>query len=378
MISTRLHGAIDWGVAAAMGAAASGRALHPATRRVLGAAGAFHAATSAATDYEAGWWPLLTIRQHYACDVLGAAGLCAAALGLRAPPARERALLLAAGLAEIGVVALSATRTVAGPGRHGPVARVLLGPEADARAGYPPFDAVKAVADDVWVVDAAPMHRALLPLPLRMVVLRIGGALMLVSPTPHSPEVQAALEALGPIRWLVAPSMAHWMFVRGWQAACPGAAAWGAPVLARRGVVRRAGLRFDRLLADGSVTEWPGIETVRVPGGLGFEEFALFHAPSRTLVLTDLVTNLEAERFPAPLRPVLRALGMAAPDGRAPAYLRAIVSLRRREAAAAADRLVALAPRRVMFAHGWWFGTDAAARLAWSLRWLRRRGARWT
>jgi len=107
-----------------------------------------------------------------------------------------------------------------------------------------------------------------------------------------------------------------------------------------------------------------------VPGGIGFREIALFHQPTRTLLLTDLVLNLEASKVPRMLRPVLRLLGVIAPDGMPPTYLRAVIKLRRREAARAASRLIDLRPERVIFAHGRWFKEDGTQALQRSLRWL--------
>jgi hypothetical protein len=65
-----------------------------------------------------------------------------------------------------------------------------------------------------------------------------------------------------------------------------------------------------------------------------------------------------------------RLLGIVAPDGRAPLYLRLLLSLNRAEAARAAQRLVDLAPDRVVFAHGQWFARDATGELRRALAWL--------
>jgi hypothetical protein len=70
------------------------------------------------------------------------------------------------------------------------------------------------------------------------------------------------------------------------------------------------------------------------------------------------------------LRPAARLAGVVAPHGRAPVYLRAIVKMKRNEAAAAARRLVNIKPRFVIFSHGQWYAEDATARLASALDWL--------
>src|SRR4051812_50116573 len=107
MIPTWLHGCIDYGVSALFGAAAANASLSPAIRRTIGAAGAYHAGYSLLTDYPAGVRPWLTMRQHLWLDTIGGLALCGAGLALRREPAGQRALLMAAGLAELAVVGCS-------------------------------------------------------------------------------------------------------------------------------------------------------------------------------------------------------------------------------------------------------------------------------
>lgn len=237
--------------------------------------------------------------------------------------------------------------------------------------GYPPFDTLKPIADNVWIVDAPPVHAGGIPLPIRMTVLRLaGGELLLHSPIPHHPALRRAVEELGRIGHLVAPSVGHWMFLRDWQAACPNAITWAVPGLKDRGQVRRSGVRIDAELGDRPPRVWADeIEPVLVAGPV-FKEVCLFHHPSRTLLLTDLVINLEAAHLPPKARVLAALLGILAPRGRAPLYLRMLLRLNRRDAAPAARRLVGFRPDRVVFAHGRWFDRDAPERLERSLDWL--------
>jgi hypothetical protein len=238
---------------------------------------------------------------------------------------------------------------------------------------YPPLDTPKPVTQDVWIVDSKiDMAAGMLPLPVRMTVIQLEDqSLLLHSPTRHSPDLHRALTALGPIRHLVAPNSAHWTMLKDWQQAVPDATTWAAPGLRRRSQVKRSGVRFDHDLSDGAAGGWPGvIEQIDVEGMGGFHEVALFHRPSRTLVMTDLIQNFEPTKMPAPLRPLLALVGNGAPDGRAPRYLRALVRLRGKSPRDAAARLVGLGPERVIFAHGTWFDQDGTARLERSLDWL--------
>jgi len=237
---------------------------------------------------------------------------------------------------------------------------------------YAPLDQLKPVAPDIWIVDSGPLSALGVPIPVRMTVVRLSsGDLWLHSPTRYDEALRRSLEQVGPIRHLVAPNVSHWSYLKEWQARCAGAITWAVPGLRRRRQVRKAHLVLDRELTPYPPPEWSGdIEQVIVEGGFGVSEAAFLHVPSCTLILTDLVENFEPWKLSAPARIILRLLGTTAPDGRAPAYYRFVMTRRRRSARAAGRRMVGWAPERVIFAHGRWFTEQATARLERSLRWL--------
>ncbi len=361
MISTWLHGRIDYSVATLFGVAATNASLSPAVRRTIGAAGAYHASYSLLTDYPAGVRPWLTMRQHLWLDAIGGLALCGAGLALRREPAGQRALLLAAGLAELAVVGCSST------GEAKSAARLEAPPVA-----YPPLDTPKPIADGVFIVDSTFPGMLGKVIPVRMTVIRLpDGSLLLHSPTRPTEALRQALVRLGPVAHLVAPNIAHWTLLKPWQQAFPEATTWAAPGLRDRRQVQRSGLRIDAELGGPAPAAWGNvIDLCTVPGGLNFHEVAIFHRPSGTLVLTDLVLNLESPKVPAMARPLLWLFGSLAPDGMPPPYLRMIIRMRRAAAVTAARRLLQFRPNRVVFAHGRWFDRDAAQQLRRSLRWL--------
>ena len=239
------------------------------------------------------------------------------------------------------------------------------------RPGYPPFDTLKPVADGVWIVDAPAIRAGGIPLPLRMTIIRLpDGTLLLHAPTAYRAELRETLENIGPIRHFVAPSFGHWMFLAGWQRACPEATTWAVPGLTDRGPVRAARVHIDAELGPDAPPSWGGAIDLVAFQAPGFAEVELFHRPSRTLVLTDLVLNLEPQGQSFAALIAAEALGIRAPHGRAPLYLRLMLDLDRRRAAEAAARLIAFAPERVIFAHGRWFERDGTAQLRRSLEWL--------
>lgn len=238
---------------------------------------------------------------------------------------------------------------------------------------YLPLNVSKKAAENVWIIDSGPIKPLGMRLPIRMTAIRLAdGGVLLHSPTEFDADLKRELEAIGPISHLVAPNSAHWTYLKAWQEHVPGAVTWAAPGLRRRRQVRRSGVRLDRALKP-DAPDWPQeIVSVIVPGVGGFVEVALFHTPSRTLVLVDLVQNLEPAKLPPFLRYPARFAGVTGPAGRAPIYLRAIVKAKGNEAKAAARRLASFEPERVIFSHGAWFKDDGAARLRRSLAWLLR------
>lgn len=243
------------------------------------------------------------------------------------------------------------------------------------RATYLPIDVLKPVTNDVWIVDSGPIQAMGIPLPVRMTVIRLPeGGLVLHSPTRFTPNIKEELDGIGRVEHLVAPNSAHWTFLQEWQGCYRDATTWAAPGLRHRRQIRRAQLRIDGELNEETPPEtWSGvIEVVLLTGSGGFAEAALFHEPSRTLILTDLIQNLEAGKLPPLVRPAAHLAGVTAPQGKAPIYLRAIVRLKGKEVKEKARRLVDLRPERVIFAHGRWFESNGTKRLRASLGWLLR------
>jgi hypothetical protein len=237
---------------------------------------------------------------------------------------------------------------------------------------YSPTDTLKPVADDVWIVDSGPLTALGLQVPVRMTVVRlISGDIWLHSPTCFKPSLRDEIARLGPIRHLVAPNIAHWMFLRDWKQRCAGAETWAVPGLRKRSPVVKSGVTLDHDLADTAPRAWArDFDQLVLAGGFGVNEVAFLHRPTRTLILTDLVENLERAKLGAVAGSLADLAGATAPDGMAPAHYRFAINRRRAQAKTVAQQLVDWAPQRVIFAHGSWYESDGAERLRHSLRWL--------
>ncbi|MCC2979799.1 AMP-binding protein [Sphingomonas sp. IC4-52] len=271
---------------------------------------------------------------------------------------RSRGLRLGAAVAAVGLVAAGAY-----------LARGAA--SQDEEIGYHPLDVPKPLAENLWIVDSGPISAMGLKLPIRMTVIRLAdGGLWLHSPTRYTPALAKALTGLGPVRHLVAPTLAHWTFLAEWQGAFPDATVWAVPALRHRVQVQQSGVRIDNDLVEVGPPAWDAeVEQGLVRGGGGFEEAWFFHRPSRTLVLTDLIENLD----PAKLRPATAAVMRAtrATSGTTGLHLRSALRMRADAVRADVEKMIALAPETIVFAHGDIFRGRGTAQLAGAFAWLK-------
>jgi uncharacterized protein DUF4336 len=240
----------------------------------------------------------------------------------------------------------------------------------DAAMTYPPLDTPKAVAQDAWIVDGplirfgAPWPR--MPFPTRMTLLRIGGDLLVHSPTRLTPSLRAQVDALGTPRWIVAPNRIHYWWIPDWHAQWNAADVWLAPRV-REQAGSRIGFPARALEVDHGYPWDEAIATLPVAGTF-MTEVVFLHRASSTLVLTDLIENFEPGHLALPMRWLTRLGGVQAPHGSTPRDLRRTFD--RARLRAAVERMLAWNPDHVVFAHGRWFERDGTERLRRSFRWL--------
>lgn len=237
---------------------------------------------------------------------------------------------------------------------------------------YPPLDVPKPVADDVWIVDG-PVIRFGLPwpkvrFPTRMTILRLGGDLLVHSPTALSEPLREAVAGLGRPRWIVGPSRIHYWWLPDWHAAFPDAELYLAPGIREH---TRRPLDFPSKPLD-SETGYPWDATVATLPIAGdyLTEVEFFHRPSRTLVLTDFIENFEPDKLGWLMRVVTRLAGIQDPHGGMPRDMRLTFRRQRPALKAAVERMIGWNPERVILAHGRWYDRDGAAELRRAFAWL--------
>jgi hypothetical protein len=122
-----------------------------------------------------------------------------------------------------------------------------------------------------------------------MALLHLGGGeLVAYSPVSLTPARRAAVEAIGRVAHVYAPSLFHERWAGQWAEAFPSARVHAPARLAKK----RRDLRVDRLLGDGSEPAFAGVIDELHIDGCRLDETVLVHRPTRTLVVADLVHNV--------------------------------------------------------------------------------------
>lgn len=140
----------------------------------------------------------------------------------------------------------------------------------------------------VWI-DSEPVRIVGMPLSATMALLALGdGSLLAYSPVALTPQRRAAVDALGRVAHIYAPSLYHHRWAAEWADAFPAARVHAPARLAKK----RRDLRVDRAHGDGPEPAFAGVVDELHIDGCRLDETVLFYRPARTLVVADLVHNI--------------------------------------------------------------------------------------
>jgi hypothetical protein len=150
---------------------------------------------------------------------------------------------------------------------------------------------LEQLADGVHALHAPGlMYLGLFQVGSRMTALRLAdGSVLLHSPVPLDVAVKDAIDAIGPVRFIVAPNLYHHLFVGDAARAWPDAAIVAPAALRKK--------RKDLAIAvdlESPPAAWQGIVDVFPIAGSMLGETVLLHRPTGTLVSADLVENFSS------------------------------------------------------------------------------------
>ena len=159
------------------------------------------------------------------------------------------------------------------------------------------------IAANIWTIEAnsfiyyRPPAQPRYPYPHRAVVIRLqDNELFVLSPIALDSNIQATLNELGIVRYLVSPNNIHHVYMGSWSEAYPEAKLYASPGLESK----RKDLTFETTLSsDISEPAWEGqIDQCLFKSWAGWlDELILFHRESRTVIFTDLIMDFDPETF---------------------------------------------------------------------------------
>ena len=156
-------------------------------------------------------------------------------------------------------------------------------------------------APGVWTLDGSVKFNFVPPkiarFPCRMSVLKLDGGLLVYSPLPPE-HCLAEVQALGKVRWVVAPNSLHWLFAGKFAQAIRDSGQevmlLAAPGLETKPEAVASGVIWDAFLPRDAPREWDGVvDCVHIKGIPLVEEVVLIHKPTKTLFGAELAFNLQ-------------------------------------------------------------------------------------
>lgn len=220
---------------------------------------------------------------------------------------------------------------------------------------------LRPLADGLWIVDQ-PFSFFGARIGVRMTIIRLeDGRLWIHSPVPLSEELADAIDGLGVVSALIAPSLYHHLYVGAAARRWPSAAVYAAPGLAEK----QRDLQGAEVLTDAPPELWRHQIDQHVIGGIPrVNEVVFFHRESKTLLVTDLLFHvLESDHWWT--RTVL-GLDQAYGGLKVSRLLRAWIEAPS-AARASADRILQWDFQRVIMAHGSVLEADARMQVAEAL-----------
>ncbi|GLI22427.1 hypothetical protein GGQ86_000227 [Xanthobacter flavus] len=228
--------------------------------------------------------------------------------------------------------------------------------------------ALQAFGPNLWIADGPVVTAgAGFHYPTRTVVVRLAeGSLFIWSPVALSDALRRAVEALGPVRYLIAPNTLHDRFLGQWQVAYPAARIHAAPGLRQR----RPDLDMAVELGEEPPSDWAAdIDQVPMRGNLITTEVVFFHRPSATLLVTDLIQHFAPTWFTGWRAWVARIDLMTAPEPEVPRKFR-VAFVDRDAARRGLERILGWQIERVVMAHGEPIHANGHASVRRAFRWL--------
>lgn len=223
-----------------------------------------------------------------------------------------------------------------------------------------------AFGDGLWLADGPCVSVAGFHYPTRMAVMALpDSGLMVWSPVALTAALRREVQAMGAVRHILAPNHLHHLALAEWAAAFPQARLHAAPRLR----AKRPDLAFHADLTATPDPDWAGAVDQVIFPTLITDEVVMFHRPSGTALVCDLLQQFPPDWFRGWRKVVALLDGMAGAEPQVPRKFR-LATVNRQAARAACARIGDWPTIRVVMAHGQPVEKDGAALSRRAFGWL--------
>ena len=182
----------------------------------------------------------------------------------------------------------------------------------------------------------------------RMTVVQLSDSRLFVhSPVALDAAIRRDLDSLGEVAFVVSPNKIHHLSIGEYTDAYPRAKAFASPGLPDR----RPDLAFAGVLGDQPDPGWAAeLDQARICGNIFFAEIVFLHRASRTLIVADLVENLDRESASISGRTLARLFGVGSEPVASPEHR--LYTNDARAAAESLERIGSWDFERIVLSHG--------------------------
>ena len=230
---------------------------------------------------------------------------------------------------------------------------------------------LQTFANNVWIVDGAPVRDFGVMFTTRMTVVKLSdGSLWVNSPVSVPFDTLKRITELGPVRYLVAATPRHVWRLEEWHTLFPEAQLWAPRTTPF--TLKKGRLPFTGILGDEPPQGWANdLDQLAFKGNPLIEEVLFFHKESRTVILDDLI-QIHPIVKGKPLRNALFKLaGVASPHGGVALDIR-LSFTNRNLARRSLEKLLSWDFDKLIIAHGVCIEKDAKPFVERAFRWLVR------
>ena len=228
---------------------------------------------------------------------------------------------------------------------------------------------LQAFAENVLIVVGPPVRVLGITLTTRMIIVKLAdGSLWVNSPVSVPFDMLDPIKALGPVRYLVAPTRMHVWRLQEWHALFPDAELWAPSEIPNK--FKR--LPFAGILGEVPPDDWADdLDQLVFKGNCFVDEVFFFHLNSRTVIIADFIQNHPKEKGKPVRNALFKLAGVAYPHGGVALDIR-LSFTNRNLARRSLKKLLSWDFDKLIIAHGVCIEKDAKPFVERAFRWLAR------